>query len=201
MKCTQLFREKYPVIFINGRRKSGKTYLALWLAENTNLLNRAKHIYIVSPTILNQVAAFNKFNLRLSEKPIFIFDDPRKIDYENDIKPKSLLIFDDTGRINQTNFNKMLIKNRHQRISIIFIGHFSKQLQPEIRANIDYLFTFKPSKISETKTLFEEFLTTVFGYNEENKAKGILEHLQRYEFLIADIPNETYSTGKLIKKH
>jgi len=193
---TRIFQDKYPFIFIIGKKRYGKTSLALWLIENSNL-SISENIYIVSPTAGDQEKTFRKFKTRMSDKNIVILPGVSGVDFCK-LPKNTTLLLDDTGAFTKSNFNKLVLRQAHHQIRILFLGHYTKHIPPDLRGNVDVLISFRVPNDTEFKQLFSDYIAGCFAYNGgENDAIEILRNLRKYEFMIVDTNNSTYSTGIL----
>jgi len=141
----------YKSIHIIGKRAVGKTTLANDIINQRYSSNN--FLFSQMETIKNEYNNIPKKN---------IFDEYTDNIRDNEIfnSNSSTLIFEDDHRPNdfQDNiiFQSLIMNSRHLRTNIILISQYSF-LNPTIRSNMDYVFLFRETNLTNKKKLYEHY--------------------------------------------
>ena len=179
------------VTMLVGRRGTGKSTILQELCYQI----RHKIDYVVgfSPTeevnedlanIVPRVLVYNEMDIPLLEDLIQVQKQTRKVKDSYNL----LLVFDDCGYDKKKFRNKTignLFKNgRHYHITIIFTMQYAKDIGPDLRGNIDYLFACQDSQIKSRDILHKQF------FGQFRKFKDFAFTMDRctenYECIVSD---------------
>ena len=160
------------VIYIYGRRGSGKSNLAIHLLSflkdipvgmcisGTELVDKA-YSYFIPPMFI-----FTEYEKSLIEKFIDrqknITEKCQNIKQYKEYNPKAFILLDDILQDakefrNDKNLTSLYTNGRHMNVTIIFLSQYSKAITPVMRTNSDYIFLLKENMIANKRILFETF--------------------------------------------
>ncbi len=178
------------VLGIIAPRGSGKGVLITNLLLNPNFLNRENYdnCFIISPTIYNdRTAAHLRENFKgsLFDK----YDDTIIRDiiqyqqsFNDEDKPKTILVCDDMIGIKCEAFNNLTTKSRHNNISIITSTQQAKSIKKVVRNNLTDVILFKTKNKKEFQDIYDEWGALYGSFDEFNK---MYKHAtkEKYNFL------------------
>ena len=203
MNKTGLNFELPNVFLLNGRARSGKTYLLKFLVHY--LKDRFNRIILFSPSA-GRNQAYNwlskKYQYQAThelDKQIANIKKNKKEILKTNKNHQLLIILDDC--LGLSTFSKGSLVNlfttfRHDQISIILTSQFLNKVPPVIRANSAYIFLFKTRLKQEIEAVYKNFLTDL---ENVKKAEEFINKMtsRDYEWLLIQQfeDNERYKRG------
>lgn len=213
-KENQVFAKDHFLYLIVGRKRSGKTTLALNLLETPETVGGLKKkfnkIYLISPTAKND-DKLKPLVDELSETNQYYdtFDNEIQKDIMNQIKeyndqwksekrkgkPHHLVIYDDCLAFLPHNkkkgqfFNSFMTNQRHFKCSCMILSQRLNELNPLIRSQCDIISYFRQDNPKEDKIFVE-----TYGINPEQLKECVTEP---HSFITA---NFLHDTPKIYKR-
>ena len=173
--------QKYPVICLLGKRRSGKTWAIRDIVYNHfHKQRKYKFVILVSPTArLNEDYAFIPDDFKFEEfsETLLMSLMKRQADLLKKDKKSAidtLLILDDVVNLADKSqagiLSSLLVKSRHYRISIILSLQYMKarEFPPASRDNLDYIFVFPQNNKENIRNIVDQWL----GGNKEKEEQG-----------------------------
>ena len=177
------------LIFILGRRGSGKSYLIntmVWqfkdYVDGMAFTGTSKPRYINGQAqewswehAFPDTFVYNSYHPELVEA---FYEDKDKQLMQGTVRP-SLLIFDDMSYQRKKmkedpTFDKIMRNARHRLITTIVVLHDACDLPSDARTQVDYLFCFKDSSWNNTERLYKNF----FGvFNSPNLFRHVFNEI------------------------
>lgn len=185
--------KKHGILFPNsiraiicGRSNCGKTNLLISFITHPNGL-RFENIYVYSKSL-------NQSKYKLLEKIIkgvpsigyYTFSSNDEVLSPSDVKPNSLMIFDDVICDKQNNIKEFFSRGRHFSCDSFFLAQtysaISKQL---IRDNANFIVLFKMDE-KNLKHVYNDFVNTDFSFHTFYNLCAKCWNSDPYGFLVID---------------
>lgn len=157
-----------------GKRRTGKTFAATWLAEQGK--DYFPYGLVITDTRLNyywqqhfpddQVHEFDPVFMEMFKREHGKFIDKwnRSQWMKDHINPYRLIIMDDVVN-NRFRYNDHVLdfatKGRHFKCSVWIMTQYPKLVATGVRSNMDYCFIFFTKTLNEKMAIAEEYLNTV----------------------------------------
>ena len=180
-------------------RNSGKTYLLInLLIQDKYYRNKFDKVYIISPTFYLDP----KWDcISIPDKQIFTEFDEYSLEsiIENKkIEEQILLILDDAiaedGFKTSQILNKIAIRGRHMKVSMICISQKVCSISTTIRSQTDSMIVFKSRSSNEVESLYKD--NNIGGLTRNGFNRLLFDCTEeRYSFL-----NMNYQNNKVYKK-
>jgi hypothetical protein len=156
---------KDPAISIIGKRECGKSWLIKDFIHKWLNAHKISEVLVISPQ--DKISNFySKFieNVQhyYNPKLIEIILKKQKVNIENGIENKYLVVFDDCfvskgSWVKDQATQELLLNGRHYNISYIFSMQIPLGITPELRSNFDYNVLFKDDIISNLKRMYDHY--------------------------------------------
>lgn len=170
---------------IVGCSGSGKTNVMLTLLEHPNGL-RFENVYLYSKSLQQPKYEYLRNLMKpLKEIGFFEYDNDENIIPPNEIKPNSVIIFDDIPCQNQSIIRDYFTLGRHKNTDCFFIFQgYSSILKRLIRENTNLLILFKQDTMS-IKHIYNDHCMMDMTFDQ---FKDICSHCWKepYDFLVID---------------
>lgn len=152
---------------MTGRSGTGKTYCILSLLYHPNGL-KFENIYIYSKTLFQPIYVFLKKVID-SIKGIncFFFSNNDEVIPPENVKPNSIILFDDVVNHNQNQIKSYFCMGRHKGVDVIYISQSWAAIPKHlIRENANFAILFKQDNMN-LKHVYDDFaLSTDMTFNQ-----------------------------------
>lgn len=197
---------KHGVLFGGGSKRAlivgcsgcGKTNVMLALLEHPNGI-RFENVYVYSKSLQQPKYVYLRHLLKpLKEIGYFEYENDENIILPQDIKPNSVIIFDDISCQNQSVVRDYFTQGRHKNTDCFFIFQgYSSILKRLIRENANLLILFKQDLMS-LKHIYNDHCMMDMSFEQ---FKDICNYCWKepYSFLVIDKDSDLNS-GRYRKK-
>jgi Poxvirus A32 protein len=198
LKKHVLFNGSSKRCLIVGSSGSGKTNALLSLLEHPNGL-RFENIYLYSKSLYQPKYDYLRLLMEpLNEIGYFEYSDSEEIVHPTDIKPNSIIIFDDLGPCNSELLKNYFCFGRHKNTDCFFLcqtySAIPKQL---IRDNANLLIIFQQD-MTNLKHIYDDHVSVDMSFQKFKETCGQCWN-DKYGFVVIDkdcpIDNGRYRKG------
>ena len=151
------------IIYMIGKRGSGKSYL---MRDILSRMPNPDYVLAMAPTqstleafreFLPPTCIFNHFSQEKLERTMLL---QRELTARGKVR-RVLIILDDClyqpGVLKSTVMKELHFNGRHEHVGLLCCAQYLMSLPPEIRTNVDYLFTLKENVLSNRQKLHKNF--------------------------------------------
>lgn len=190
-KYEELFDEPFFNLFLNAKKKSGKSTIISNLldhiATDLSLIRIYSTTYEKDDVMLETLKKLNKYKIQFECYSDLKSDDKNYNDIldkqfaqadewikKNGDKlkkfkyrfPLLIYIFDDFNQYlrHTKSINDLATKNRHYKSIVIYSGQKYEVIQPKARENLNYMFLFKNQGENKLRKIYEELIPNSIPY-------------------------------------
>ena len=171
---------------ICGPSNSGKTNLMLNLLCNINGL-KFWNVYVFSKSLYQDKYMLLEQILRdIPKVGYYTFTDNEEIPHPSDIKPNSVMIFDDISCEKQSNIRNYFTMGRHNSVDTFHLCQsYSKVAKQLIRDNANFIILFKQDQMN-LKHVYYDHVDPDMTFNEFKSLCTSVWHSGKNSFVVID---------------
>lgn len=184
---------------ICGPSNCGKTNVLLTLITHRNAL-RFENIYIYSKSLNQPKYKFlEKIIKHLNGIGYFTFNDNEEVINVSDVRPNSIMIFDDVACEKQDNIRDYFCMGRHRNVDSFYLCQTYARIPKHlIRDNANFLIIFRQDDMN-MKHIYDDHINTDMSFTKFRELCGMCWNKNKYGFIVIakddDINNGRYRNG------
>lgn len=184
---------------ICGPSNSGKTNALLTLITHSNGL-RFENIYIYSKSLNQPKYKFlDRIIKPLKDVNYYPFTDGDKVINVNNVKPNSIMIFDDVACEKQDNIRAYFCMGRHRNVDSFYLCQTYARIPKHlVRDNTNFLILFRQDEMN-MKHIYNDHITTDMTFTQFREMCGRCWNNNKYGFIVInkddDINQGRYREG------
>lgn len=184
---------------ICGPSNSGKTNALLTLITHSNGL-RFENIYIYSKSLNQPKYKFlDRIIKPLKDVNYYPFTEGDKVINVNNVKPNSIMIFDDVACEKQDNIRAYFCMGRHRNVDSFYLCQTYARIPKHlVRDNTNFLILFRQDEMN-MKHIYNDHITTDMTFTQFREMCGRCWNNNKYGFIVInkddDINQGRYREG------
>lgn len=175
---------------ICGPSNSGKTNALLTLITHRNGL-RFENVYIYSKSLNQPKYRFLERIIKpLKEVGYFPFSDGDQVINVNDVRPNSIMIFDDVACEKQDNIRAYFCMGRHRNVDSFYLCQTYARIPKHlVRDNANFLILFRQDEMN-MRHIYNDHITTDMSFTQFRDLCGKCWNNNKYGFIAINKDDE-----------